>query len=122
MPISPKTIINLEASFNEAMAQEKSPVSPSQRRAIAALIVQDFLQGEIVDTTATLKGGTKVPHFFNKIGGRYYDITRNELRAGAIIHVGAKPKDNEPVDVRTLMLAYEDNRRLYETVSKKVFN
>ena len=60
--------------------------------AVAALIVNDYLGGEIVWAEAKLPDGRSISHYFNQIEGKEIDLTRRQFPDGTVIPPGVEKK------------------------------
>ncbi len=60
--------------------------------AVAALIVNDYLGGDIVWAEAKLPDGRKISHYFNLIEEKEVDLTRRQFPEGTIISQGVEKK------------------------------
>ena len=56
--------------------------------AVTALIVQDYLGGEVVWTFALFPDRKTVSHYFNKIDGNEIDLTYSQFPEGIVIQSG----------------------------------
>ncbi|MFE6859599.1 hypothetical protein [Nocardia sp. NPDC057668] len=87
--------------------------------AVTACVVQDYLGGEILHTTATLPGGEQVSHYFNSVAGRFVDLTRTQFPAGTRFSY-PRPKAKEFASTREYCLSYDSTRRRYEELRERV--
>lgn len=60
--------------------------------AVTALIINDYLGGEIVWAEARLPEGRTISHYFNNIEGKEVDLTRIQFPEGTIIPLGVEKK------------------------------
>jgi hypothetical protein len=87
--------------------------------AVTALIVNDYLGGEIVWARAALPDGRELSHYFNKILGFEDDLTRFQFPAGTILPKGV-PNSNGYPSTRDYMLSYAKTQTRYEILKRKV--
>lgn len=73
--------------------------------AVTALIVNDYLNGEIVWANAILPDGKEISHYFNKVNDSEKDFTRIQFPRGTIIPTGI-PKTKEFSSTREYVLSY----------------
>ena len=86
-------IKSLKEIFRKAWSQETtsdpekwSPKNPAWGQcAVTACALQDIIGGEIVWTQVTMPDGEKISHYFNKVGGKEIDFTREQFPDGAQI-------------------------------------
>ena len=87
--------------------------------AVTALIVNDYLGGEIVWANAILPDGREISPYFNKIEGIEKDYTKVQFPAGTTIPLGI-PKTKEFLSTREYILSYPITQQRYELLEKKV--
>ena len=87
--------------------------------AVTALIVNDYLGGQIVWANATLPGGQTISHYFNKINNTERDFTKQQFPVGTIIPKGI-PKTVEYNSTREYILSYPQTQKRYEILKQRV--
>lgn len=87
--------------------------------AVTALIVNDYLRGDIVWTEAKLPDGRKVSHYFNNLDGNEIDLTRRQFPEGTIIPAGQE-KRKEFTTTRDYVLSFPVTRQRYQLLKQKV--
>src|SRR5579872_1216684 len=83
-----------ETSYDPENWSEQNPAWG--QCAVTAVIVQDYLGGEILWTEAELPDGQKIHHFFNRLNGAQggeIDLTREQFPEGTVLPPGM-PKEN----------------------------
>lgn len=99
---------------------EWSEENPSRGQcAVTALVLQDYLGGKIVQSDVTWPDGTVESHYFNSIGGRQLDLTRQQFPEDADIPVGM-PKKKGFDSTRAYVLSNEKTIKIYELLKKRV--
>ncbi len=93
--------------------------SPFGQCAVTALVVNDYLGGEIVWADAVLPDGKTVSHYFNLINGNEVDLTRPQFPQGTVIPKGVMKNKNFPT-TRDFMLSNDNTKRRYEILEKAV--
>lgn len=89
--------------------------------AVTALIVHDYLGGEIVRVEVVLRDGLQIPHYFNRLPnrGEVCDLTWEQFPEGTV----ARDSTIDPSGgacQRNHILAYEDTVRRYRALSSGV--
>lgn len=87
--------------------------------AVTALIVNDYLGGDIVWSYATFPNGTKISHYFNNIGGIEIDFTKEQFPKETVILKGVA-KTKEFNSTREYILSYDSTKIRYELLKEKV--
>lgn len=87
--------------------------------AVTALVVNDYLGGEIVFADAILPDETKVPHYFNRVDGEEKDFTRTQFPKGTIIPNGVL-KTKGQLSAREYILSYRTTFLRYELLKHRV--
>ncbi|MBN2459612.1 hypothetical protein JXB28_04980 [Candidatus Woesearchaeota archaeon] len=87
--------------------------------AVTALVVNDYLGGEIVWALAKLPDGTDISHYFNKIKGEEKDYTRMQFPEGTQVPAGVT-RAKTFASTREYILSYESTRQRYELLKGKV--
>jgi hypothetical protein len=111
----------LEAILAQSWCRETSytperwtPANPAYGQcAVTALIVRDYLGGDIVRGTAKPPAGRSVSHYYNRIRGRDVDLTARQFPAGTAISAS---KVVEP----GALLAHLPVRERYELLRARV--
>jgi len=127
-PIKPRTDSfkrELETIINKSWSKETSSElnwshdnAALGQCAVTALVIDDYLGGEIVWAEDPLSNGTK-SHYFNKINGQEIDWTRKQFPKGTIIPEGI-PKTKEFSTTREYILSYPQTVKRYEILKKRV--
>jgi hypothetical protein len=96
-----------------------TPANPAWGQcAVTALIIDDYLGGEII--WAEIKLPEKaISHYFNKIEGKEVDLTRRQFPADTIIPKGV-PKTKGFPTTRDYILSYELTQIRYDILKKRV--
>ena len=87
--------------------------------AVTALIVNDYLGGEIVWASARLPDGKELSHYFNKINNEEKDFTRKQFPEGTQVPTGV-PKTKQFSSTREYVLSFEATRIRYELLKSRV--
>lgn len=87
--------------------------------ATTALIVNDYLGGEIVWAEVILPDGKKISHFFNLVDGEEIDFTKEQFPEGTVIPPGIKKNKNFPT-TRDFILSHEEQVGRYKMLKEKV--
>lgn len=87
--------------------------------AVTACVVQDYLGGEILNTTATLPSGETVSHYFNLVDGGIVDLTRQQF-PNATQFSKPEPRIKGFASTREFCLSYESTRQRYALLNKRV--
>jgi hypothetical protein len=82
-------------------------------------VVQDYLGGDILSSAVTLPDGSTDSHYFNIIDGETEDLTRQQFPEGLVFTEG-KPKTKGLPSTRDYCLSFEQTRKRYDLLSKKV--
>lgn len=87
--------------------------------AVTACLVEDYLGGEILHTTATLPDGTKISHYYNNLNNADIDLTKQQFPEGTIF---AEPdhKKGSFETTKEFCLSYPDTLERYELLKAKV--
>ena len=94
--------------------------------AVTSLVVQDYFGGDIVWAVATppeeIEPGVKdYSHYFNLIGGKELDLTREQFPTGTHIPRGI-PKPKSFSTTREYLLSNENTKSRYVTLSQEVLD
>ncbi len=87
--------------------------------AVSALIVNDYLGGNIVWAEAQLPDGRVISHYFNFIQKKETDLTRKQFPEGTIIPTGVEKKKTF-ASTRDYILSFPITQQRYEILKKKV--
>lgn len=87
--------------------------------AVTALVVNDYLGGEIVWADAVLPDGQTISHYFNLVDGNEVDLTRSQFPEGTIIPKGVK-KSKDFVTTRDFLLSNDNAKKRYEILKTAV--
>jgi len=89
--------------------------------AVTALLVNDYLGGDIVWAEAKLPDGKGISHYFNRIEGREIDLTRRQFPEGTIIPAGIeKKKEYDSTREYVLLAPGSTTRQRYEILKERV--
>lgn len=108
---------NRDTSYCSVIWHEKNPALG--QCAVTALVVNDYLGGEIVWSEAILPNGEKISHYFNFINGREVDLTRAQFPSRTIIPEGIQ-KCKEFATTREFILSNPNTRKRYEILAQRV--
>ena len=86
---------------------------------VTALVVNDYLGGELVWANVSMPDGKEISHYFNKINGLEKDFTRVQFPSGAIIPVGV-PKTKGHPPTREYVLSSPTTQTRYELLKSRV--
>jgi len=117
----------LKIAFQKSWIKESSSdvekwtkLNPSYGQcAVTALIVNDYLGGEIVWSDAILPTGEKISHYFNKINEVEIDFTKEQFPKGTKISKGIA-KTKEFNSTREYILSYSSTKIRYHLLKKRV--
>ncbi len=87
--------------------------------AVTALIINDYLGGELVWAEVSLPNGEKISHYFNLINKKEIDLTRKQFPKGAKIPKGISKKKNFST-TREYVLSHSETQKRYEKIKKEV--
>lgn len=87
--------------------------------AVTALVVNDYLGGDIVWAEAKLPDGRQISHYFNLMKGEEVDLTRRQFPEGTIIPQGIEKK-KEYASTRDYVLSFQATQQRYEILKDKV--
>ncbi|WP_433758007.1 YunG family protein [Nocardia sp. CA-135398] len=87
--------------------------------AVTACVVQDYVGGEILNTTATLPSGETVSHYFNLVDGGIVDLTLQQF-PDTTRFSKPKPKMKGFASTREFCLSYESTRQRYSLLNTRV--
>ena len=87
--------------------------------AVTALIVHDYLGGDIVWAEAKLPDGKSISHYFNQIKWKEVDLTRRQFPEGTVIPQGIEKK-KEYASTRAYVLSFPVTQQRYEILKKRV--
>lgn len=87
--------------------------------AVTACVAQDYLGGEILNTTATLPTGKQISHYLNLVGETLIDFTDRQFPEGTRFTT-PRPKTKGFSTTREYCLSYDSTRRRYELLSQRV--
>jgi len=87
--------------------------------AVTALVVNDYLGGNIVWANVVLPDGKELSHYFNNINCKEKDFTRVQFSMGTIIARGI-PKTKGFPSTREYILSYPVIVSRYKLLKKKV--
>ncbi|MFZ3032197.1 MAG: hypothetical protein WA082_04120 [Candidatus Moraniibacteriota bacterium] len=115
------SLSNLEKALRKSWAKETSYFpdlwtadnSALGQCAVTALVVNDYLGGEIVWAEAVLPDGQTISHYFNLIDGKEIDLTRSQFPERTAIPKGVM-KNKNFTTTRDFVLSSENTRKRYE--------
>jgi hypothetical protein len=87
--------------------------------ATTALVLQDYLGGNILKTIATHPDGKTEGHYYNIIKDVEHDTTRAQFPEDTTFSVGA-PNPNDKESTRAYLLSNENTKTRYETLKASV--
>lgn len=87
---------------------------------MTACVVQDYLGGDILHTTATLPSGETVSHYFNIIDNDTVDLTREQFPSGTKFS-SPTPKTKGLSSTREYCLSHDATRQRYGVLSSRVY-
>jgi hypothetical protein len=87
--------------------------------AVTACVVQDYLNGDILNTTATLPDGSTDSHYYNVINDEEVDLTRSQFPEGTTFTPGIEKK-KEFDSTRDYVLSNEATNNRYELLRSRV--
>ena len=118
-----KLELALKNSWTKETSSDKENWTPDNpawgQCAVTALVVNDYLGGEIIWANTVLPDGRKVSHYFNKIDGREVDLTRDQFPEGAVIPSGT-PRRKGFSSTREYILSYPETWRRYRLLKQRV--
>jgi len=117
----------LESALNDSWSRDSSSDpgnwtldNPSWGQcAVTALVVNDYLGGDIVWANAVLPDGKEISHYFNKISDSEKDFTRVQFPVGTVI-LGGVPKTKGFHSTRDYILSYPATQSRYRILKQKV--
>ncbi len=87
--------------------------------AVVALVVQDLFGGEVVWAEARHPDGTPESHYFNKIAGIEWDLTRDQFPDGTLIPLGI-PKCKSFGTTRDYVLSFQPTADRYRMLRHRL--
>ena len=122
-----ENISNLELALRNSWNRETSadPKNWSEKNpsfgqcAVTALVVQDYLGGDIVNSLVDLGNQKTESHYFNLINGQEVDLTREQFPIGTHVPPG-QPKTKDFKTTRDYVLSYEPTQKRYEILKDNV--
>ncbi|MBS3139912.1 hypothetical protein J4479_02820 [Candidatus Woesearchaeota archaeon] len=115
----------LEAAIRNSWCKETSstpewsPQNPARGQcAVTACVFQDYVGGEVVWFKAKLPDNTEESHYFNRVNGTEYDLTRLQFPVGTVLGQGAERMPG--ITTRGHALSHEPTRERYETLRYRV--
>ncbi len=112
----------LEESWDKqtSASEEWSPANKALGQcAVTACVVQDYLGGNILNTTATLPDGTPDSHYYNLIDDEEVDLTRSQFPEGTTFTDGA-PKTKGYASTREYVLSHQPTNDRYDILKQRV--
>ncbi|RJQ15551.1 hypothetical protein C4573_05320 [Candidatus Woesearchaeota archaeon] len=86
--------------------------------AVTALVVQDYLEGEIVWAEVSVDI-LKISHYFNLVDGKEIDFTRSQFPQGTIVPKGI-PRTGHCETTREYVLSYPSTVQRYKSLKRSV--
>lgn len=87
--------------------------------AVTALVINDYLGGEMVWAEAKLPDGRGISHYFNLIDGQEVDVTRKQFPEGTVIPSGIEKK--KPfASTREYVLSFPVTQQRYLLLKQQV--
>ena len=126
----PKLEEMLKRAWCEQTTKNWSPENPALGHcAVTALVVQDYLGGDIVRTEAVLPDEKKDPHYYNIIDGQEIDLTKQQFPERTIIPKGIEKlqgiKEGKPIgpfrSTREYILAFPETAKRYDILKLRVW-
>lgn len=97
------------------------PENPSAGQcAVTALLVQDLLGGDLLWGEVQTPAGDRVSHYWNRVDGTEYDLTREQFPEGSIIPEGSSKK-GDFTSTRERVLSFEQTRTRYAILRHRFF-
>jgi len=87
--------------------------------AVTALVVQDYMGGELVWANVTLPDGGTESHYLNLIDGKEIDLTKKQFPEGSDIPNGV-PKTKEFPTTKDYVLSYQITQDRYTILKERV--
>lgn len=87
--------------------------------AVSALMVNDYVGGEIVWAEAMLPDGRAISHYFNRINEAEVDLTRRQFPEGTIIPLGVEKKKHY-ASTRDYVLSFPATQERYEILKARM--
>lgn len=97
------------------------PENPSAGQcAVSALLLQELLGGDLLWAEVQTPQGEGISHYWNRIDGVEYDLTREQFPEGSVIPGGA-PKKGDFSSTRERVLSFEKTRTRYAILRHRFF-
>ena len=106
----------VETSASPEWSQENRALGQC---AVTACVLQDYMGGDILNTTATLPDGGTDSHYYNIVDGEELDLTRSQFPEGTTFTPGVEKK-KEFHSTREYILSYQPTRERYEILQDRV--
>ncbi|WP_433575607.1 YunG family protein [Nocardia brasiliensis] len=106
------------ADTSASVTWESSNLAKGQC-AVTACVVQDYLGGDILHTTATLPSGELVSHYFNIVDDSAVDFTSKQFPNGTSFSTPSSKTKGFP-STRDYCLSYDSTRQRYDLLSNRV--
>lgn len=105
-----------ETSNNENWTPDKPTLGQC---AVTALLVNDYLEFNIVNRIATLPNGTEESHYCNEIYGEIFDLTKDQFPSGTSFS-DPTPRTQGFPTTRDYLLSNPNTKSRYEILSARV--
>ena len=121
------TLSELEEAVKNSWAKETSsdPGNWSEGHpawgqcAVTALVVNDYVGGEIVWAEAKIPDGRSISHYFNRKDETEIDLTRSQFPQGTVIPEGVEKK-KQYASTREYVLSFPATQQRYRILKQKV--
>ena len=87
--------------------------------AVTALVVNDYVGGEIVWAEAKIPDGRSISHYFNRKDETEIDLTRSQFPQGTVIPEGVEKK-KQYASTREYVLSFPATQQRYRILKQKV--
>ena len=117
----------LEGAIRKSWSRETSsdpekwnPENPAWGQcAVTALVINDYLGGEMVWAEAKLPDGRGISHYFNLVDGQEVDLTRDQFPEGTVIPAGVEKK-KQYASTRDYVLSFPVTQQRYLLLKQQV--
>ncbi|MDO8511158.1 MAG: hypothetical protein Q7S55_03260 [Nanoarchaeota archaeon] len=117
----------LEEAISRSWSRETSsdperwnPENPAWGQcAVTALVINDYLGGEMVWAEAKIPDGRGISHYFNLIDEQEVDLTRNQFPEGTVIPRGVEKK-KQYASTKDYVLSFPVTQQRYLLLKQQV--